>query len=243
MPGMLYEEKETVLQPGDSVLLHSDGVVEAHDPDGEMFGFPRLKQCVADYPGGGELIDRVLSDLHAHTGPDAEQEDDITMVVLQRSAGAAHVSNGTAPARVLAAFDVASEEGNERLAIERVEAAVAGLGLAEKRLERLKTAVGEATMNAMEHGSRYREDRPVNVRVLAGDGSVRVQITDLGGAQADREREVPDLEAKLEGLQRPRGWGLFLIENMVDETRETSDGEHHTLELGLRLEGGDDGDE
>src|SRR5829696_4447149 len=48
MPGMLYEEKETVLQPGDSLLLHSDGVVEAHSPDHEMFGFPRLKQCVAD---------------------------------------------------------------------------------------------------------------------------------------------------------------------------------------------------
>jgi len=53
MPGMPYEEKETVLQPGDSLLLHSDGVVEAHDPEGAMFGFPRLKQCVADYPGGG----------------------------------------------------------------------------------------------------------------------------------------------------------------------------------------------
>ena len=98
-------------------------------------------------------------------------------------------------------------------------------------------------MNAMEHGSGYREDRPVSVRVLTGDGRVRVQITDLGGAPPEREREVPDLEAKLEGLQRPRGWGLFLIENMVDETRETSDGEHHTLELALRLEGGDDGDE
>jgi serine phosphatase RsbU (regulator of sigma subunit)/anti-sigma regulatory factor (Ser/Thr protein kinase) len=246
MPGMPYEEKETVLQPGDSLLLHSDGVVEAHSPEGDMFGFPRLKQCVADYPGGGELIDRVLSDLHAHTGPDAEQEDDITMVVLQRSAGAAHLANGAAPARVLAAFDVASEEGNERLAIERVSAAVAGLGLAESRLERLKTAVGEATMNAMEHGSGYREDRPVNVRVLTGDGSVRVQITDLGGGaggDGSREREVPDLEAKLEGLQRPRGWGLFLIENMVDETRESSDGEHHTVELALRLEGGNDGDE
>ena len=78
MPGMPYEEKETVLQPGDSLLLHSDGIVEAHSPDREMFGFPRLKQCVADYPGGGELIDRVLADLHAFTGPDAEQEDDIT---------------------------------------------------------------------------------------------------------------------------------------------------------------------
>src|SRR5215212_5817504 len=95
MPGMPYEEKETVLEPGDSLLLHSDGIVESHDPSGEMFGFPRLKQCVADYPGGGELIDRVLADLHAHTGPDAEQEDDITMVTLQRSPGAAHVLNGS----------------------------------------------------------------------------------------------------------------------------------------------------
>ncbi len=244
MPGMPYEEKETVLQPGDSLLLHSDGVVEAHDPDGEMFGFPRLKQCVADYPGGGELIDRVLSDLHGHTGPDAEQEDDITMVVLQRSPGAAHLVNGAAPdALLVTEFEVPSAEGNERLAIERVSAAIADLGLPESRLDRLKTAVGEATMNAMEHGSGYREDRPVSVRVLTGDGRVRVQITDLGGAPPEVEREVPDLEAKLEGLQRPRGWGLFLIENMVDETRETSDGEHHTLELGMRLEGDSDGDE
>jgi serine phosphatase RsbU (regulator of sigma subunit)/anti-sigma regulatory factor (Ser/Thr protein kinase) len=244
MPGMLYEEKETVLQPGDSLLLHSDGIVEAHSPDREMFGFPRLKQCVADYPGGGELIDRVLSDLHAHTGPDAEQEDDITMVTLQRSPGAAHMANGAVTESLLITeFEVPSAEGNERLAIERVTAAVADLGLAESRLERLRTAVGEATMNAMEHGSRYREDRPVSIRVLTGDGLVRVQITDLGGARPEAEHEVPDIELKLEGLQRPRGWGLFLIENMVDETRETSDGEHHTLELGLRLEGEDDGDE
>ncbi len=76
MPGMHYEEKEAQLAPGDSVLLHSDGIVEAHAPDGDMFGFPRLKDAVARYPGGGELIDRVLADIHAFTGPDAEQEDD-----------------------------------------------------------------------------------------------------------------------------------------------------------------------
>src|SRR5829696_7345716 len=52
MPGMDYEEKEKVLQPGESVLLHSDGVVEAHDPDRDMFGFPRLKETVAGAPGG-----------------------------------------------------------------------------------------------------------------------------------------------------------------------------------------------
>lgn len=243
MPGMPYEEKETVLEPGDSLLLHSDGVVEAHDPAGDMFGFPRLKQAVADYPGGGELIDRVLADLQRHTGPEAEQEDDITMVTLQRSPGAAHVGNGAVPESLLTEFEVESAEGNERLAIARVSEAVAPLGLPDARLKRLETAVGEATMNAMEHGSGYRADRPVTVRVLTGGGTVRVQITDLGGAPAERQREMPDLEAKLAGEQRPRGWGLFLIENMVDELRETSDEGRHTLELAVRLEGGDDGDE
>src|SRR5680860_933572 len=91
MTGMAYEEKETVLAPGDSLLLHSDGVVEAHDPNGEMFGFPRLKDAVARYPGGGELIDRVLTDLREHTGADAEQEDDITMVTLARSLSLIHI--------------------------------------------------------------------------------------------------------------------------------------------------------
>src|SRR5215212_5547575 len=70
MPGMAYEEKEAVLAPGDSVLLHSDGIVEAHAPDRDMFGFPRLKQTVADSPGGQALIDRLLTDLAAFTGPD-----------------------------------------------------------------------------------------------------------------------------------------------------------------------------
>ena len=80
--------------------------------------------------------------------------------------------------------------------------------------------------------------------MLTGDGRVRVQITDLGGAPPRaRARGARTWRRSSTGLQRPRGWGLFLIENMVDETRETSDGEHHTLELGLRLEGDDDGDE
>ncbi|HEX4719661.1 MAG TPA: PP2C family protein-serine/threonine phosphatase, partial [Thermoleophilaceae bacterium] len=59
MPGMAYEEKEIILEPGDSVLLHSDGIVEAHDPERAMFGFPRLKETVAAGPGGEELINRV----------------------------------------------------------------------------------------------------------------------------------------------------------------------------------------
>ncbi|TCO50202.1 serine phosphatase RsbU (regulator of sigma subunit) [Kribbella antiqua] len=248
MTGMKYEERETLLAPGESLLLHSDGIVEAHDPQGQMFGFPRLKELVARYPGGGELIDLVLADLHAHTGPDAEQEDDITMVVLQREPAQSDSPNGKVIGKLLVEFEVPSVEGNERMALERVAATVVPLGLAPARLRRLETAVAEATMNAMEHGNSYRADRPVTVRVYAEPGRIRVEVADLGGARlAPGQAEVPDLEAKLAGLQRPRGWGLFLIKNMVDEARETGDGERHTVELVMHLEpeskeGGDDDD-
>jgi hypothetical protein len=94
----------------------------------------------------------VLEELDAFTGPGAEQEDDITMVTLERSAGAQHaqaVANGS----VLAEFELPSEPGNEREAIARVEEAVAGVGMEQSRPDKLKTAVGAATMNAMEHGN------------------------------------------------------------------------------------------
>ena len=239
MTGMGYEEKEATLQLGESVLLHSDGVVEAHAPDRDMFGFPRLKQTMADAPDEGDLIAFVLSELESFTGSDSEQEDDITMVSLQRSA-----APGPAPVegngRVLAEFELPSAPGNERTAIERVERAVAELGLDTARLERLKTAVGEATMNAMEHGNEYQEDRPVSVRVLLRSDRLRVQVTDQGEAEIP-DAEAPDLKAKLDGRQTPRGWGMFLIKKMVDETRVTGELGGHTLELVIRLEGGGDG--
>jgi serine phosphatase RsbU (regulator of sigma subunit)/anti-sigma regulatory factor (Ser/Thr protein kinase) len=234
MPGMKYEEKEAVLAPGESVLLHSDGIVEAHDPDREMFGFPRLKQTVADAPGGQQLIDRVLRDLTSFTGRGSEQEDDITMVTLERSGGSGET--------VLAEFELASEPGNEREATRRVELAVAGLGMEPARLERLKTAVAEATMNAMEHGNEYRPDSKVGIRVVHRGETVRIRIRDRGAAGELPEPEVPDLEAKLSGHQKPRGWGLFLIEKMVDEARVEGDEQGRTLELGMRLKGEDDGD-
>jgi PAS domain S-box-containing protein len=85
MPGMSYEQKEITLKPGESVLLYSDGLVEAHDPRREMFGTPRLKGLVGTHPGGAALIDSLLAELEQFTGEQWEQEDDITLLTLQRS--------------------------------------------------------------------------------------------------------------------------------------------------------------
>jgi anti-sigma regulatory factor (Ser/Thr protein kinase) len=139
--------------------------------------------------------------------------------------------------RMLADFSLPSEPGNERRAMEEVAKAVSGLGLPENTLERLKTAVAEATMNAMEHGNHYRAELAVLIEVSASEAEISVKVTDEGSGPPAFHSETPDLEAKLEGMQTPRGWGLFLIQNMVDEMRVTGDEAHHTVELILHLDG------
>jgi serine phosphatase RsbU (regulator of sigma subunit) len=86
MPGMDYEEKEIVLEEGEAALFYSDGLVEAHDPMGEMFGFPRLRALVAEHGKEGSLGDSLLGELYTFVGEGWKQEDDITLLTLRRSA-------------------------------------------------------------------------------------------------------------------------------------------------------------
>jgi anti-sigma regulatory factor (Ser/Thr protein kinase) len=143
--------------------------------------------------------------------------------------------------RTLAELSIPSEPGNERRAAEQVARAVSGLGLPERTMERLKTAVAEATMNAMEHGNRYDPNVPVKIQVWLLEERLLVRIIDRGSAPLPSStKEVPDVEAKLESMQTPRGWGLFLIQNMVDEMRVSGNPDHHTTELVMHLVGGED---
>jgi serine phosphatase RsbU (regulator of sigma subunit)/predicted ester cyclase len=86
MQAMSYEEKETILHSGEAALLYSDGLVEAHDPAGDMFGFPRLRALIAEHGEKRSLGDLLLEELYSFTGERWEQEDDITLLTLRRSA-------------------------------------------------------------------------------------------------------------------------------------------------------------
>jgi serine phosphatase RsbU (regulator of sigma subunit) len=84
-PGSCYDEQTATLAPGDRVLLYSDGLVEAHNPAREMFGFPRLMELVRVQADHASPIDALLCELTAFTGADWEQEDDVTLLVLSRA--------------------------------------------------------------------------------------------------------------------------------------------------------------
>jgi serine phosphatase RsbU (regulator of sigma subunit)/anti-sigma regulatory factor (Ser/Thr protein kinase) len=232
MPGIVYEETDAIVSPGEGMLLYSDGLVEQHGPGREMYGFPRLREAMATDDAGSALLDRLLDELHAFAGPGMDQEDDITLVTLRRSAGVAEapsiddagvpvtrdessspVASGAEP---LLAFTIAGAIGNERAAMQRVADVVAPLGLEPARLERLKTAVAETVMNAIEYGSQGDPAIPVDILVDADAEAIRVRVTDRALSGPVPDAEMPDLDAKLAGRQKPRGWGLFLIRHMVD---------------------------
>jgi serine phosphatase RsbU (regulator of sigma subunit) len=85
MPGSLYEEQQVTIASGESLFFYTDGLVEAHNPNREMFGFPRLKTLLSEHSDGSSLFNLLLSELKNFTGEAWEQEDDITMVTLQRT--------------------------------------------------------------------------------------------------------------------------------------------------------------
>jgi anti-sigma regulatory factor (Ser/Thr protein kinase) len=250
MSGMQYDEREITLAPGESVLFYSDGLVEAHNAQREMFSFPRLHGLMSEHCTGTQgcaaLIEALLADLAAFTGPDWEQEDDITLLTLEREdlppsssppAGGDEAAAGEGQWSILAEFSLPSVLGNECEATTQVTTAIQPLNLPDLRVQRLRTAVAEATMNAIEHGNKKQPELPVFVQVLASRQALAVRISDHGGGGPIPHAEEPDLYAKLAGQQSPRGWGLFLIEKMVDEVHVTGDEAHHTLELILYLEG------
>jgi serine phosphatase RsbU (regulator of sigma subunit) len=85
MPQMGYEEQEIVLEEGEAALFYSDGLVEAHDPKGAMFGFPRLRALIAQHGEKGSLGEFLMEELYSFVGEGWEQEDDITLLTLRRS--------------------------------------------------------------------------------------------------------------------------------------------------------------
>ena len=223
MPGSSYEEDEAMIEPGDLLLLYSDGITEQHNEDGEMFGFGRT-EALLQVPGDSEaLVDRSVAELTRFSGP-MEQEDDVTLVALE-------FRTRQAP-RLLEAFSVSSIAGNEREVMHRVLAA-AGRHLASARLDALGTAVSETAMNAIEHGNAERPEIPVEVEVHISDIELSVSISDCGSGGPPAEAAMPDIDLKLAGLQTPRGWGLFLVDRMVDRVHERSEEGRHTVYLAM----------
>ena len=111
---------------------------------------------------------------------------------------------------------VPSRLGLEQVAVDAAAALAKLMGFSDDRIEDLKTAVEEACINSIEHGNKENSNIKVLVELIADDSKLQVDIHDHG--KLIRERiEKPDIDAKMAGKQTTRGWGLFLIQELMDE--------------------------
>lgn len=128
----------------------------------------------------------------------------------------------------LAEINLSGQPGADRLARNYVASAVRPLNLSPADLERLKTAITEAVLKAIEHGHHYRFNLPVSIRLRVSYRALAGQVTDRGN--------TPDLTAKVSVHESSRGWGFFLIERIVDDTQTADEDMHHSIELFLYRE-------
>ena len=111
---------------------------------------------------------------------------------------------------------IPSRVGLEQVAVDAAAALAKLMGFSEDRIEDLKTAVEEACINAIEHGNQENSNVKVLVELIADDSKLQVDIHDQGKGIRGRI-EKPDIDAKIAGKQTARGWGLFLIQSLMDE--------------------------
>jgi serine/threonine-protein kinase RsbW len=112
---------------------------------------------------------------------------------------------------------IASVPGAEKAAMERAAEVARGMGFSDDRIEDLKTAVAEACINAMEHGNKMDASTKVGVTFTVTGKNLQVDVRDQGKGVG--EVAAPDIDEKMEGKEKPRGWGIFLIRNLMDEVQ------------------------
>lgn len=236
LPGRAYDEGEITFAPGSTVVCFSDGLTETHSRNGDMFGTERITATLEAQDCAAELIPALLAAKDAFADPDAEQEDDVTLISVIRMPAPEHVPLESAEPIVLASFTIPSAPDTERDAADRILAAVADLPLTETQRNRLYTASAETVMNAAEHGNQFRAELPVAIEVVRQGAAVQVRIADSGRGGPIPKPATPNIDAKLAGRQSPRGWGLFLIEKMVDQVDVIDEPSAHAVVLTVNLE-------
>lgn len=226
-----YESTVRKLQPGDQLVLYTDGLIESMDEAGRMYGFDGLERELAQWRRGGELPERVddwLGRMDAHFTKD---NDDRTIVVLElvhaywlqaaerEAAAALHgvLIGELAPNRFYAHdWMLGSAQGTERMVAEQVGMLVSTFWPETVLGEDVQSAVSEGIMNAMEHGNRHRPGSVVTVQAQVGSRITVIRIYDSGGGFFPHVARNEEEMARKRESDDPRGWGLVLIDALCD---------------------------
>ncbi len=113
---------------------------------------------------------------------------------------------------------ISNEFGHEKMVMNQVASVAKEMGFSDSRIEDLKTAVSEACLNAMEHGNKMNKTTKVGISLSINKTKLKVTVEDNGKGFKGESSE-PDIHKKIEGGEKARGWGIFLIKKLVDDVK------------------------
>jgi sigma-B regulation protein RsbU (phosphoserine phosphatase) len=215
MEGLPYGEDSVTMRPGDTLFLYTDGVTEAMDPPGDLYGEDRLCEILEepDHTTVEDLVEASAADVWRFQA-EAEQADDVTILAVQYHPAAA----------ALAVFEMAIAPDLQE--IDRVNAAVddfASENTLEDDLRRsLKLAVDELLNNAISYGTPAEHDHKLSVRLERSESHLTLTFRDNGTPFNPLELEAPDTEAPIESREIG-GLGIHLVRALADDIRYARD--------------------
>ena len=206
--GASYEEQSIKFWPGDVAVFYTDGVTEAMNPKGELFGIKRLIGAVSKtcQSPAEEIMSRILKEVSAFR-EDREQNDDITLVVLKASP----------KAEEHALISVHSRDEEIPRVSQELEGIMSRAGFSGKQILDMQLAVEEAFINIIRHGY-HGAYGTILIAMDFEEGSLKVKIEDDAPLFDPTRFQEPDFSAPLE--ERPvGGLGIHLIRSLSDEMR------------------------
>ena len=124
--------------------------------------------------------------------------------------------------------------GCEKVAMDFAASVARSMNFPADRVEDLKTAVAEACTNAIEHGNKLDASMKVGISLTIDKGRLQVAVQDEGTGIG--RVPTPNIDSKIEGKSDPRGWGIFLIESLMDEVTFESTPEGNVVKMIIHLE-------
>lgn len=114
-------------------------------------------------------------------------------------------------------LQIPSIQGFEKIAMDCVSSVAKEMGFSDDRIEDLKTAVAEACINAIEHGNKMDTSTKVGITLTMDESKLQVAVKDEG--KGIDNVDTPIIDDKIEGKDKTRGWGIFLIKSLMNEVK------------------------
>ena len=230
-PGLVFPRTELVLQPGDSLVLYTDGVNEAFDEDDECFGNQRLLEALAPFAGAtAEATTRgLLRSVRGFAGA-ATQSDDIAILVLRP--GMAIAAGAALPTDVRMTLQAVPEDVMH--AVGRLQAFGREQGIDEKTLFGLAVSLEEFASNIVNHAYDGQPHQQFEVAFACLADALTIELRDRGPAFDPTAVDAPRADAG-EELRGEGGWGIHMARHYLDQMTYAREGDQNVLRLGKRL--------